>query len=205
MFGSKFESQDSNGVDEDAPSQSEDDSIRYAPSFSFLNQEELERLRGGRGLDARRCSKFQSVSASISDPASGGLDTSHEDEEDVLVEVIFEGEKVGGLELELAREKEREVVEDVEAREECLEDVTRLGQCSLERTSPHICATSPRQSLTSSPVDPEELERLRGCRDPDISKMFDSKFKKRNNGLRAQKAMQCFCRYALLCYPCRYA
>ncbi|TFK67834.1 hypothetical protein BDN72DRAFT_842599, partial [Pluteus cervinus] len=75
MFGSKFESQesqDSNGVSEDATNQSETDSDNVCAVLqsSSFNHEELEDMRGGRGLDASRMfdTRFQSISTSTSPP-----------------------------------------------------------------------------------------------------------------------------------------
>ncbi|TFK71990.1 hypothetical protein BDN72DRAFT_836918 [Pluteus cervinus] len=72
MFGSKFENQDTHGVSEDATNQLETDSnnICAVLQSSSFNHEELENMRGGRGLDASRMfnTKFQSISTSTSHP-----------------------------------------------------------------------------------------------------------------------------------------
>lgn len=90
MFGSNLESRDSNGVSEDTTSQSETDSVRFFFSFtqfsgtyfniqdricailqsSSFNQEDLESMRGGRGLHASRMfnTRFPSISTSTSHP-----------------------------------------------------------------------------------------------------------------------------------------
>ncbi|TFK71939.1 hypothetical protein BDN72DRAFT_836860 [Pluteus cervinus] len=126
---------------------------------------------------------------------SGGLDTSHGDEEGALVEVVIEGEEVGGLELRSEIEEEVVVMEEgkvadgAELKTECsVEDVASLAQCLSEDTSPHICATSRHRSPSLHSFDQGEVEKSRGERDLDASTASGSKFQKRDHNMGVQDA-----------------